>query len=249
MKFRTSLLASLAALCFSATLLAQEAPATPAPAEAAQPAVTADSLLAYIPEVVAAKPDGTVVLSRAQILKEFKPQLEGALAQGISLPPEMVQGFIYQMTESLVMRNVLLEAAQAAGFKSDLEQAKTILDKMKAEAEQQQEGMFAEQLKQLGMSEDDIVARICEQQLVQQIQESFAAKAEKPAPATEEDARKFYDENIENMRTPELLSASHILVQFPSQAPTEDEKAAALQKIQDIRASIADDGSNFAEIA
>ena len=252
MKFFKSLLLGLATIGFAAHLTAQDAaPAAPeAPAaEEIAPAVTADSLLAYIPEVVASKADGTVVLTRDQILKEFKPQLESALAQGLTLPPEMVQGFIYQMTESLVMRNLLIDAALAAGFKSDIEQAKNILDSMKSQAEQQQAGMFAEQLKQLGMTEDDILARLCEQQLVQQIQESFAAKAEKPAPATEEEAKQFYEENIEQMRTPMLLSASHILVQFPSQAPTDDEKAAALQKIQEIRASLADDGSNFAEVA
>ena len=222
---------------------------TPPAAPEAEVAVpTLDSLVAFVPEVVATK-NGEVALTREQFIKEIKPALEGALAQGVPLTAEMVQAYAYQIAESLVMRGVLVGAAQAAGFKADEEQAKQILDNMKTQAEQQQPGMFEAQLAQLGMTEDDILARICEQQLVQQLQGSFAAKAEKPAATTDEEAQAFYEKNIDQMRTPKLLSASHILVQFPSQAPTEDEKAAALKKAQDIRASIAEDGSNFAETA
>ena len=229
---------------------APEADTTTPPAfpEAEVAVPTLDALVAFVPDVVATK-NGEVALTREQFIKEIKPALEGALAQGVPLTTEMVQGYAYQIAESLVMRGVLVEAAQAAGFKADDAQAKQILDGMKQQAEQQQPGMFAAQLAQLGMTEDDILVRICEQQLVQQLQESFAAKAEKPAATTDEEAKAFYDENIDQMRTPKLLSASHILVQFPSQSPTDDEKAAALKKAQDIRASIAEDGSNFAETA
>ena len=250
MKFFKSLFSALAIFGMTACLTAQDAaPAegAPAPEEVAAP-VSLDALVAFVPEVVATK-NGETALTREQFITEIKPALEGALAQGVPLSPEMVQGYAYQIAESLVMRGVLVGAAQAAGFKADEAQAKQILEGMKAQAEQQQPGMFAAQLAQLGMTEDDILARICEQQLVQQLQESFAAKAEKPAATTEEDAKKFYDDNIEQMRTPKLLSASHILVQFPSQAPTDDEKAAALKKAQDIRATITEDGSNFAEKA
>lgn len=250
MKLIKSLCFGLVFFGMAACLTAQDAaPAEAAPAleEAAAP-VSLDALVAFVPEVVATK-NGETALTREQFIKEIKPALEGALAQGVSLSPEMVQGYAYQIAESLVMRGVLIGAAQAAGFKADEAQAKQILDGMKAQAEQQQPGMFAAQLAQLGMTEDDILARICEQQLVQQLQESFAAKAEKPAATTEEEAKKFYDENIDQMRTPKLLAASHILVQFPSQAPTDDEKAAALKKAQDIRATITEDGANFAEKA
>lgn len=249
MKFFRSLFASLAILGMAVNLTAQDAAPEAAAVEApAAPTVTIEELLAFIPEVVVTK-KGEPALTREQFVKEIKPALEGALAQGVPLNAEMVQGYAHQVAQSLVMRAVLVEAAQAAGFKADEEQAKQILDGMKAQAEQQQPGMFAAQLAQLGMTEDNIIARICEQQLVQQLQESFAAKAEKPAAATEDEAKKFYDENIDQMRTPKLLSASHILVQFPSQAPTDDEKAAALKKAQDIRAELAEDGSNFAEKA
>ena len=254
MKFIKSFFSALAILGMAAHLTAQEAaPAaetTPAAPEAAaapaQPSL--DELLAFVPEVVATK-NGAPALLREQFVKEIKPALEGALMQGVPVTAEMVQGFAYQVAESIVMRGVLVSAAQAAGFKADEDAAKKLLENMKQQAEQQQEGMFAAQLAQLGMSEDDVLVRIKEQQVIQQLQESFAAKVEKPAPTTEEEAKAFYEENIDQMRTPKLLSASHILVQFPSQAPTEDEKAAALKKARDIRAGLAEDGSNFAETA
>ncbi len=250
MKFFNSLFSVLAIIGLTANLTAQEAAPAEAAAEVtpAAPAVSLDELLAFIPEVVATK-KGETALTREQLLKDTMPAFKNAVAQGVPLNANMVQGYAYQVAQSLVYRGVILEAAQAAGFKADEAQAKQILDKMKAEAEQQHPGMFQEQLDQIGMTEDGILARLCEQQLVQKLQESFAAKAEKPAEVTEEEAKKFYAENAGQWITPKLLSASHILVQFPSQSPTDDEKAAALKQAQDIRATLADDGSNFAAVA
>ncbi len=255
MKFIKSFFSALAILGMAAHLTAQEAaPAavetTPAASEApAAPAPPSlDEPPAFIPEVVATK-NGETALTREQLIKDMKPALEGALAQGVPVSVEMVQGFAYQVAESIVMRGVLVAAAQTAGFKADAEAAKKMLEEMKQQAEQQQPGAFAAQLAQLGMTEDDVLARIGEQQMIQQLQDSFAAKAEKPAPTTEEEAKGFYEANIDQMRTPKMLSASHILVQFPSQTPSDDEKAAALKKAMEIRANLADDGSNFAETA
>ncbi|MBR6470775.1 MAG: peptidylprolyl isomerase [Victivallales bacterium] len=93
------------------------------------------------------------------------------------------------------------------------------------------------------------MTRICEGQIFEQFQEKILAEVEKPEPVTEEEAKKFYDENLDHMRTPALLSAAHILVLFPSQSPTDDEKAETLKKAQEIRATLAEDGSNFAEVA
>ncbi|MBP1583854.1 MAG: hypothetical protein J6866_07850, partial [Victivallales bacterium] len=144
MKLIKSLCFGLVFFGMAACLTAQDAaPAEAAPAleEAAAP-VSLDALVAFVPEVVATK-NGETALTREQFIKEIKPALEGALAQGVSLSPEMVQGYAYQIAESLVMRGVLIGAAQAAGFKADEAQAKQILDGMKAQAEQQQPGMFA----------------------------------------------------------------------------------------------------------
>ena len=250
MKLFKSLFSALALIGLAAHLTAQEAvPAVEAePAEAPAAVQSIDELLSFVPEIVATQ-KGEPVLTREQFLKEIKPAISGALAAGIPVEAEMVQAFAYQSANQIVMRGVILEAALAAGCKADEANAKEILDQMKQEAEKQQPGLFAEQLAAAGLTEDSLMTRICEGQIFEQFQEKILAEVEKPEPVTEEEAKKFYDENLDHMRTPALLSAAHILVLFPSQSPTDDEKAETLKKAQEIRATLAEDGSNFAEVA
>ena len=257
MKFIKSLLSSLAVLGMTYQLTAQEAapaeaiaaeaaPAEAAVAEAAMP--TFEALVSFVPEIVATR-KGETALTREELFQGMKPQIEMALKQGIPLTEEMVQAFAYQHAQQLVVRNVVLEAAQAAGCTADMAKAKEMLEDLKKQSEEQQPGLFAMQLAEYGLTEDKLLEQFCEQQIFEQYQEKVLANVEKPAPATEEEAQKFYEENPEYWKQPELLSASHILVQFPSQSPTDDEKAAALKKAQEIRATLAEDGSNFAEVA
>ena len=251
MKLLKSLFSALAIVGMAACLSAQEA----APAVEAEPAEapvvakqSIDELLAFVPEVVATR-KGETALTKDKFIQQIKPQISGAIEAGLEISPEMMQAFAYEAANQLVMHDVILEAALAAGCKADEAAAKDYLEKMKAEADKEQPGLFAQQLMAAGMTEDLLLSRICESQIFESFQEQILAKVEKPADVTEEEAKQFYDENIEQMRTPTLLSAAHILVQFPSQSPSEDEKAAALKTAQEIRASLADDGSNFAEIA
>ena len=245
MKFIKSLLSALAILGMTFHLTAQEA-ATPEAPEAAAP--TFEELVSFVPEIVATR-KGEPILTGAELNQEIKPQIEMALKQGVPVTTEMVQFFAYQYAQQMAIRHVVLEAAQAAGCTGDMEKAKQMLEELKQQSEEQQPGLFAMQLAQYGLTEEKLLAQFCEQQILEQFQQKILANVGEPEPATEEEAQKFYDDNPEYFQNPELLSAAHILVQFPSQSPSDDEKAAALKKAQEIRATLAEDGSNFAEVA
>ena len=250
-KFFAACAASL--FVFSGSVRAEEAAPAAAPAAVEAPAVPAldvDALLAGIPDVVAMAKEENLV-TKAQILEIVKPALENALKQGAAVKPEMVMNFVYEVANSLAMRGVLLNEARKAGVEGDAASAKAQLDQMKqAIIQQGGEEAFAEQLKQLGKNEDGLLQMIIEEGMIRAFSDQLKAVAEKQIVApTEEEGKAFYEENKAQLTEPASLSASHILVQFPSQAPTDEQKAAALAKIKEIQGKLAADGSNFAELA
>lgn len=52
-----------------------------------------------------------------------------------------------------------------------------------------------------------------------------------------------------SFQKPAVYRASHILVQFPSQEPTQEQKEACLAKIKEIQGKLKEDASNFADLA
>ena len=263
MKIKTLLMAVLSVAVLNAAEPAKPAAAQPAapaakpaaePAKPAAPAVpTADELLKGLPEVVSTA-DGKPLVTRAELLEVLKPGLENALEEakkgGAPIPKaSQVKEACYGITESLSLNKLATRAAEKAGVKLDKAAAEKQVAQMETEMNKQKPGFFAEQLKEAGMTREQLVSRMAEQAQVQAFLGSLVEKAPKSAPVTEADAKKFYDEHPEQFQKPASFSASHILVQFPNQKPSADEKAAALKKIQGIRAQLKEDGANFAEIA
>ncbi|MCQ2397384.1 MAG: peptidylprolyl isomerase [Lentisphaeria bacterium] len=263
---KKSFFSVISALVFSAGVMnAQEA--APAAAEAApaaaveeavaaaKPAVAAptldvNALFALIPEVVSTA-NGKTLVTKAQVLEIAKPNIESAVAQGAPIAAETVQAFVYQVARSLSLRGILLEEARNAKIEGDEAAAKAQIEQYKEMAKLQGgEKAFEEQLKQIGKTEDEVLLMFIEEGMIQKLSEKLdaeaAAKVKEPA---EEEVKAFYDTNKPAFVTPETLSASHILVQFPSQNATDDEKAAALAKIKEIKSKIAEDGSNFGDLA
>lgn len=218
--------------------------------EAAVPALDVNALFALVPEVVSTA-NGKALVTKAQVLDVAKPTIENALKQGAPVNAEMVQSFVYQVARSLSLRAILLDEASKAKIEGDVSAAKAQIEQFKEMAKQQgDEEAFEKQLKEIGKTEDEVIQMLVEEGMIQKYTEKLdaeaAAKVKEPA---EEAVKAFYEANKAAFATPEVLSASHILVQFPSQNPTDDEKAAALAKIKEIKGKIAADGSNFAELA
>ena len=64
-----------------------------------------------VPEVVA-KAYGEPILTREQVLENVKPAVKNALDNGAPITEKMVNGFIYQVAESMALRNLLLAEAR-----------------------------------------------------------------------------------------------------------------------------------------
>ena len=214
--------------------------------KAAEVAAKAEALLKYIPDVVATAEDKPIV-TRQQLLDLVKPQVAEALSGGmVTLTDEMVQPFVYQVANMMAVNEVILQAAKKDGItpneKECEEQLKAIVAQVGGEDK------LEEQFKAAGITREFFMAKMREQSVVSQFQEKLVADVKTPA-VTEEEIKKFYEENKKQMVEPASLSAAHILIKFPSQAPTDDEKAAALKKAQEVKALLNEDGSNFAELA
>jgi len=65
----------------------------------------------------------------------------------------------------------------------------------------------------------------------------------------EEDIAKFYRDNVAQFQVPEGVRARHILVAFPSQKPSADEKAKAKEKAEDLNKQVRAKGADFAALA
>ncbi|MCF7818769.1 MAG: peptidylprolyl isomerase, partial [Kiritimatiellales bacterium] len=74
------------------------------------------------------------------------------------------------------------------------------------------------------------------------------AKTEGVAPATEEEAKEFYDSNPDRFKKPENVSASHILIKF-DENDTDETKAAKKAQLAKIRTDIIAGTNTFEEAA
>ncbi len=104
--------------------------------------------------------------------------------------------------------------------------------------------VFNEILTENSMSYSDALEQI-QKELVNQ--KFIDSKIADQTSVTEEDAKKFYDDNPKAFETPEQIRASHILVRVEPNAP-DDEDQKAKEKIDNLLEQIKE-GADFAELA
>ncbi len=251
-----------ASLLFGASAcFAQETPA-PAPQEEAAPQVVNETapasqevvpapldfeaLVAKLPEVVVESKGEGGLVTREELVKMAEPQVKAALAQGAPLTEEMVMAYLARMAQGMGMQKIFLQNALEMGIAGDAQAVEKNLEEIKTQMKEQ----FDAQLAQLGMTEEELKERMIQEMVVGKYMQQLQENVQKEVPAPSEEAvRKFYDENQEAFQQPATYSASHILVQFPSQDPSQEEKDACLAKIREIQGKLAADASNFAELA
>ncbi len=228
---------------------AQDA-ASEAPAQAVQQeaAFDIDAYFASLPEEIASCNKGVLVI-RNELLDVVRPAVENAKKSGAVLTEAQVTGFTKQLGATMAQRALFLALAKENGIAGDAEAAaKQVDDTEKAMNGQLGEGAFQKQLEQLGMTRDEVVQKFVEETIVEQ----YLAGLDKNLPApnvTDEEIKAFYDENQQAFQQPALFSAAHILVQFPANPPTDEQKAECLSKLVEIKGKLAADGSNFGELA
>jgi peptidyl-prolyl cis-trans isomerase C len=162
-----------------------------------------------------------------QLKKMLRQQAVDAMIVGRLLDEKVKEANIVVTEEQVIGRITEMASAQRPplsleDFKNEIEKKYGSFDKVKQEV---QRGLGYEEF----------------------MQTQWAGKIS----VTEEDAKKYYDENPKQFETPEQVRASHILIKPDTAAPAADPnqaKANARAKIQDLLKQIKD-GADFAEVA
>jgi len=188
-------------------------------------------------------------IRESEVQKTIKPQLDSIARQSTQLPPAVVkqytQQFREQALEQLIRRNLLDEKVQAAGIAvTDEEVISQITEIAAAQGFSLED--FTKAMAQLGHGFDEVKEDVRKQLARNKFMESlWVGKVE----VTQEDAKKYYDENPQRFEIPEQIRASHILIQ-PDLTGTDpnEAKAKARAKAEDLLKQIKE-GADFAELA
>ncbi|MFO1487331.1 MAG: peptidylprolyl isomerase [Verrucomicrobiota bacterium] len=235
----TKLSKSLALLCAAAPLAVFAADSTNSPVK---PAVIESSV------VIAKGKD--ISVTRTQLDDEIVRTKAVMAAQGRTVGPEETPMLEEQVLDKLISQQLLLKKATAddrAKGKADFE--KTI-QKIKANAkitEEQYNTRLNQQLRLLNLTKEE-----WEKQNAEQATIPIVLARELKVNITDDDAKKFYDENITKFEQPETVRAAHILLMTSdpaSHADLSDEKKAEKKKQIEALLKRAKAGEDFGKLA
>ncbi len=228
---QASLLAIAALLTFSEAATAAE--------KETKPVKPATTVAASAPQEVIAKVNGSPIyaieLKRAQkVIMSGQPNLQ--------VPPERQKEFDTQALNQLISAELLYQAGKKQEIK-DIE--KLVDDKInqgKTRFSNQQD--FEKAIKELDMTEADLREYTRRDLLISTfIQQNIASKVK----VSEEDSKKFYEQNQDKFKQEESVRASHILIGVDPKA-TDEEKKKAKEKAVKLRKDLAA-GADFAALA
>jgi peptidyl-prolyl cis-trans isomerase C len=208
---------------------------------AAEPVAKAELLKAESPKAdsAVARVNG-VVISAVELKRASKVMTSGQ--RGAPLAADQQKELEKQALTQLVSAELLYQAGQKLEVK-DLD--KQIADKMaqgKARFPNAQE--FIKAMSEMEMEEKDLLDYTRRDLIIS----NFIEKTILPkVVVSEEDSKKFYDQNPDKFTRPESIKASHILLGIDQKAGA-DEKKAAREKAEKLRKELAG-GADFAALA
>jgi parvulin-like peptidyl-prolyl isomerase len=176
---------------------------------------------------------GTPV-TKAEFDRFFAQREKAAEAQGQQFPaagtPEYVQ-LQNQAVDFLVQRIELAKEAESLGIAVTDQQVTARVDELKDQFFSGDDAKYQEELKALGLTEQDVRADVRAQLIAEQIFDQVT----KDVTVTAEDVKSYYDDNTEQFEVPESREVAHILVETKKEA-------------QDLYAQL-QDGADFAALA
>lgn len=225
----TGLVAALALSCCSLSIAADS--------EKTAAATTAEAAAAG--QETVARVNG-VAISALELKRASKVMLAGQ--RGAVTSAEQQKEFEKQALSQLVSAELLYQAGQ----KLEIKDLDTQIDAKFAEgrAKFANDQDFKKAMKELDMEEKDLRDYTRRDLIITNFVEKSIIPTVK---VSEEDARKFYDQNPDKFTRPETVKASHILVGVDEKA-TADEKKAAREKAEKLRKELAG-GADFAALA
>jgi peptidyl-prolyl cis-trans isomerase C len=220
------------------TLWAAPAPAGPTNTPSASK--TGD----LFPDVPIVKAKGFEV-KRSQLDDAVTSIKSTAVARGQSIPPDQLVMMEQQVLERLIQIQLLLTKATDADRTKGQETATKRFENVKTRAGSPED--LARQLKSVGMTPEHLRNKMVEEATAEAVLERDL-KIE----VTDNDVKKFYDENPARFEQPEMVRASHILLgtKDPSTGgELSDSKKEAKRKLMEDILKRARAGEDFAELA
>lgn len=212
--------------------------------KAAEPVVSPDKVVVTVNGI--AIKEGAV---QAKLDEAMKMQMSRMAGRGGSIPPDALKGLRDRMRKDVVDGIVLeqlidekIKAAKIVATDADVDaKIDEILTLNKITLDQAKEQLAAN-----GTTFDDFKEQMKKNVEIEKVIDSEMKASGESSEVTEEDAKKFYDENAPQFSSPEQVRASHILIK----ADMKDEaaKAEAKKKIDGILEK-ARAGEDFAALA
>ncbi len=218
-------------------------------AEEAPKAGSANKIADLLGDPVIAKGEG-VEIKRSQLDTEILNVQAMAAAQRRQIPPEQMQLIEREKLNDLIGFQLLLSKATEADKAKGKEQFEKAIARLKKNNDLSDEEFNEKLDSQLRLQ--NITRDEWNKQRINQATVVSVLERELKVNITDEDAKKFYDENPSKFEQPEQVRASHILIGTRDAATgnelSEELKKAKLKQIEDLRKR-AVAGEDFAKLA
>ncbi len=214
------------------------------PKPAGAPSAKTDKEL--FPDKVVAKGKGFEI-KESELEENFVSYKASLAARGQALPETKRDAVEAQLLDRMILTKMLMAKANVDDKKAAKETTDTFIAKTKQQFPSEEK--FNQQLKAAGMTAAEFRSRMEEQATCEEvINRELKAKIT----ISDEQIKKFYDENPKNFEQPERVRASHILLstldketQEPLPAAKKKEKEDQIKKLK----ILAERGGNFADLA
>ncbi|MBW2283764.1 MAG: peptidylprolyl isomerase [Deltaproteobacteria bacterium] len=191
--------------------------------------------------VIAAMVNGTVITTE-MLDQEFAAIKQKVLQPGQVPNQDQLAMMKKKVLESLIDFELLYQDAVKKGYTTDNAAVNERLDKVKTQFPSEE--AFKESLGKSGLTPEKLKIKMQRELTVEKyIDEGFVKKAV----ISEEEAKAYYNENLEAFKKPEHRKASHILIKVDPKAD-EAQKAEARKRIEAIQERLKK-GEDFAELA
>jgi len=168
-------------------------------------------------------------------------------SRGQRVPDDQGPAIEEKLMERLAMTKILMGKATD----KDKKDAETVTEKYLGEMKQKfpSEDLFAQQLRATGMSLDEFKTRMLEQNICESV---IDRELKSKVSISNDDVKKFYEENPAQFEQPEMVKAAHVLLstldketQAPLPAPKKKEKEEQIRKLKER----AEKGEDFSALA
>jgi len=181
-------------------------------------------------------------ISKSQYERELSMFQKRAAQEGRQMSDEDLTSVKGRILENLIDAEVLYQQSQKEGVKVDDQAINTQIETIKKRFSD--EAAYKKALEGMDISEQEIRAQIQRGLAVNQLLDTHVLQK---ITVTEEEGKKYYDDNPNLFKQPEQVKASHILIKVASDAK-ESEKIQARKKIETVQKKVRQ-GEDFGLLA